>query len=292
MNNRPRFWQIVVIFLALAALIVLAAGVQSVNTADAPTITQPGRPATPSDPNATPIVRLPTAPLPDFGWPQILVLVIFVIGVALYARRSPRRFAVWLLLFLAVNAYFLGRRSDVTEWLAVEGERVGAVGDAGTGTAPEVLGLVSAESPTLTLLLSLAVGGALTILAVLLYRRWRNQLTPAPLAQLAVDADSAVADIQAGGDLANVVLRCYADMTHTLARWRGISRPGGMTPREFAHALSEVGLPRRSIERLTILFENVRYGAIAPAKRDELEAVSCLSEISDALRRQPQPSPG
>lgn len=292
MNRQPRLWHIGIVLLALGALTILAAGVRSVDPAHTPSLTQPGRPAAPEGADAAPLISLPTSPPPDFGWPQILVLVIFVLGVALYARRSPRRFLVLLLLFLAVNAFFYWRRPEVADWLALEGENPGVAGEAGAGAALEVLDVVSAESPILTLLASLALGVALTAAVVFAYRRWRVGSTPVPLAQLALNTDSAIADIRAGGDLANVVLRCYADMTNTLARWRGISRPGGMTPREFAQALADVGLPRRSVERLTILFENVRYGAMAPAKRDELEAVSCLSEISDAIRGQLRPAPG
>ena len=52
-----------------------------------------------------------------------------------------------------------------------------------------------------------------------------------------------------------------------------------MTPREFEQYLAKSGLRTEDIQRLTRLFESVRYGDKSPGKREEKEAVDCLNAI-------------
>jgi hypothetical protein len=52
-----------------------------------------------------------------------------------------------------------------------------------------------------------------------------------------------------------------------------------MTPREFEARLATAGLREDHIQRLTRLFEAVRYGTQSPGKREEREAVDCLTAI-------------
>jgi hypothetical protein len=52
-----------------------------------------------------------------------------------------------------------------------------------------------------------------------------------------------------------------------------------MTPEEFASHLTRSGLPSHAVQRLTRLFESVRYGARTAGDRERDEATSCLSEI-------------
>jgi len=126
---------------------------------------------------------------------------------------------------------------------------------------------------------ALLVGGALWLL-------WRSRRAPAPhpLAQVAEQARQAIRAIEAGGDVRNVILRCYFEMGRILGEEKGLLRQSTMTPREFECSLTAAGLPGPAVRRLTRLFEGVRYGAKPTGAREEQEAMLALVEISDACR--------
>jgi hypothetical protein len=139
---------------------------------------------------------------------------------------------------------------------------------------PWLIALVSAA------LLALLLGG--------IWFFWRRLHTrEAPLARLADEAQVALADLQSGSDLKDVVLRCYMQMSQILSEQRGITRPRDMTPREFARQLAAVGLRDEHIGQLTRLFERVRYGARQAGEREEREAITCLTAIAQAYARSP-----
>jgi hypothetical protein len=97
-----------------------------------------------------------------------------------------------------------------------------------------------------------------------------------------MEAREAVEDLRAGADLRDTVMRCYFEMSRVLDETRGLHREEAMTPREFAHTLKEVGLPGMAVERLTQLFESVRYGAHVSEEREEKDAIACLETIIEA----------
>ncbi len=107
--------------------------------------------------------------------------------------------------------------------------------------------------------------------------------SPAPetsLKQLTQSAQTALDELDSGGDVKDTVLRCYRDMSNTLQQQRGLHRRQGMTPREFERYLAQSGLRTEHIRRLTRLFESVRYGKKSPGRRDEQEARDCLNAIT------------
>jgi hypothetical protein len=57
-----------------------------------------------------------------------------------------------------------------------------------------------------------------------------------------------------------------------------------MTTQEFEKLLQGKGLPDEPIHQLTLLFEEVRYGNIAPGEGDETRAISSLRTVVSALR--------
>jgi hypothetical protein len=112
---------------------------------------------------------------------------------------------------------------------------------------------------------------------------WRLRQRPSRARQLVVrEAQTALGELQAGGDLGNVILRCYYEMNQVVDRRRGIRRKEGMTPREFEGHLISLGFPREPVEGLTRLFELVRYGARDPDQRAERQAMDCLEAIVQA----------
>ncbi len=127
-------------------------------------------------------------------------------------------------------------------------------------------------------LISLLFAALLIGVAWLIWRRSRAR-KPAALQQIADEAQSALRDLEAGGDLADTVLRCYREMSRVLSDQRGIARSQDVTPREFERQLAAAGLRDEHIQQLTRLFERVRYGPRQADPQQEREAATCLAAI-------------
>ncbi len=130
-----------------------------------------------------------------------------------------------------------------------------------------------------------AFGLAALFAALLVGFVWRRRQRPAsasPLDQLAQEAQDALESLRAGGDLRDVVLRCYFEMIQVLNEQRGIERRSDVTPREFEYHLESVGLPGEHVRRLTRLFEAARYGAKTVGEDEERQAIACLTAIVEA----------
>jgi hypothetical protein len=150
-------------------------------------------------------------------------------------------------------------------------------------TPPEY---IAAPPQWLVLTISLLVG-LVVVAAIWLVARLSRRAEPEnTLAQLAHEAQSALASLEAGAGLRNAVLRCYAEMARVLSGQRGVQTDKTMTPREFETRLAAAGLRDEHIRRLTRLFEAVRYGQREPGEREEREAVECLSAIVAAYGHQ------
>jgi hypothetical protein len=102
---------------------------------------------------------------------------------------------------------------------------------------------------------------------------------------LVQEAQQALEDLQGGQDLKDTVKRCYFEMSQILSKQRNLHRRRGMTPREFEQYLAEHGLQIEHIQRLTRLFENVRYGHKSPDEQEEQEAIVCLTTIVQTYGR-------
>jgi hypothetical protein len=106
--------------------------------------------------------------------------------------------------------------------------------------------------------------------------------------QVAAGARAALADLEAGETLRDVIVRCYAAMNTAVADRRGINRQQAVTPREFEQRLiTQAELPEHAVRRLTRLFEQVRYGAHNAGEREKAEARDCLQAIIHACEVHP-----
>jgi hypothetical protein len=124
----------------------------------------------------------------------------------------------------------------------------------------------------------------ITVLAWGIYRASREAAGDA-MARLVDEAQDAVDALQAGGNIRDTVIRCYIQMTQVLAKERNIHREEAMTPHEFEQILlTKMKLPETPVQRLTRLFEAVRYGDYHPGKREELEAIDSLTAIAAACK--------
>ena len=137
---------------------------------------------------------------------------------------------------------------------------------------------------------SIGIAFAVTGMVVgVIYAIWRQRMLNAgllkPLDNIAQEAQNAIDAIQAGGDLRDVIQRCYLEMSRVIAENRNLQRGQDMTPHEFEVFLQGRGLPYEAVHQITSLFEAVRYGAFVPGRQDEAQAISSLNAIVNACRR-------
>lgn len=273
---------LVVLGLVVIGFIILAAGMPSMELQTGQILfeTPPAEYAPTSAPQT---VR--SAPPPRGGPNLIFIIVglIFVSFVLFLAYRYPQirygilGISVWTAVLLTLIYIYnrLGRPRDDQE------------GQIAVFDVPE---RVFADIPEQTPAWFDAVSMAITlfmflVVASVIWWAWRRSHASNKPALEAVskDAVAALTDLRAGADVQNTILRCYMDMNRSLAQGLGIRRPDGMTPREFEDEMVQEGLPREAVERLTRLFEKVRYGAQMTDAADQEEAIACLEAIVDSI---------
>ncbi|MEZ4589613.1 MAG: DUF4129 domain-containing protein [Chloroflexota bacterium] len=124
-----------------------------------------------------------------------------------------------------------------------------------------------------------------------LWRWWQYQRTLKSFAELPVDelrlrALQALHELRQGDvPLADVIRRCYREMVQTVQEQRGVYRERHTTPREFEERLLKVGFPQPPVERLTRLFEQVRYGHASVGEREKRQAIDSLEQIVAACEQ-------
>jgi hypothetical protein len=210
-------------------------------------------------------------------WLSLSFSIIYAVSSPRFRRQLLRTFLTVICLVLTIN--LLRDRLQIGGLLSNQSAERATSDQAGTGlpappafiTDPPTWFLVSVN-----VLLVLLFLGAIWLLWRLLRRK------PDAQTLLVQEAQAALTDLQAGGDLKNVVMRCYARMCQVLRRSRNIERRRAMTPREFERHLAEIGLRDEHIRRLTRLFEGVRYGARPSGEWEEREAMDCLAAIIQA----------
>lgn len=106
-----------------------------------------------------------------------------------------------------------------------------------------------------------------------------------PLDEVRQQAQTAVYALQQGKPLANVILRCYADMEQAVRTQLGIERQQAMTVREFEQKVIQLGLPAEAVATLIHLFEQVRYGRYTPQSQDQTQAINSLNQIIAATTK-------
>ncbi len=111
------------------------------------------------------------------------------------------------------------------------------------------------------------------------HRTERNLL----LDELGQRAHEAVTRIRAGGDPRAAILRCYKEMSEVVSREERIQNFSYFTPREFAARLRSSGMMVAHVDRLTAIFEQVRYGG-RPGGAFVDEAIGCLEALEGAYR--------
>lgn len=132
----------------------------------------------------------------------------------------------------------------------------------------------------LAISLLLAALSALLVALLFFYYRGRMALGLSPLDRLGEEAREAVAALESGADINDVILRSYYQMGRILEEERGIQRGAAMTPEEFEVSLVRLGFPKEPVHSLTWLFEQVRYGAQWLGESEQRQALNSLGAIA------------
>ncbi len=225
-------------------------------------------------------------------WKVLLFWLAFVINLILFVYLLPpevRKRILRQMLSLAVGmlAILMALRYRLIQLPSFEGEPA----KQGTGNATATSGALAPPvftpphiTPWLTFLISFAVLSMVLLLSWVAYRWWMraNRRGSSKLDLLGAIAQASLGQIASGHDWGDVIIQSYVQMSETVSMRRGLERSHAATPREFAERLEQAGLPAQAVQRLTRLFEAVRYGARTSSQSDVNEAVACLNSILQA----------
>lgn len=216
-----------------------------------------------------------------FFWSLLAFAIVFAIVSPRYRKVLVRTFILTLCLAFALSTLADRLRIENQEQVLleeVEGGLVGETGERDESKLPEPPDFIARPPNWLMLFLYVSLVLVLLLVGLFLWRSWRPRL-PDEQTLLVQQAEQALSDLTSGGDLRDVVMRCYARMSQVLYQSRNIKRDEAMTPREFESYLAEIGLRDEHIRQLTRLFEGVRYGTQAPDEYAKYQAVNCLRVI-------------
>lgn len=223
------------------------------------------------------------------AWIFLPVFIIYLI-IDKNARRRFLRDLLMLLPFILLMYVLSENRNLMGGEFEGMGNFVGTPGLEGLQTTPAPPPPEFVPPPawvtTFTSLL-LAVTIALVFGAIIfsVFRRAQKQQRLAPIVLMEQEAQAAIDALESGGDLREVIQRCYLQMVNALREYRNIHRSEDVTPREFEDYLQRQGLPYAPVHQLTELFEQVRYGARRPSPAEERAAINSLSAIVAACKR-------
>jgi hypothetical protein len=291
MTDKQRAWTIFFTALGLLALLVLAASLSNLQLQPgerisfeeiAPDFSQSGESGGMFEWLMS-VFRV----LMIFAWVFLPLYIIYLFKSKEARRRLLRDLAIFLpiILLLYILSSNMEPREREEEASPEFGGQPAEVGEAEVGAPmPEF----TEPPPWVTTVTSLVLAAGITLSAVgVVYFVWRrNPRQPMePLLAMEREAQAAIDAIEAGGDLREVIIRCYYQMIDALNEYRNIQRGRDMTPHEFELYLERRGMPRGPVHDLTQLFEQVRYGARKPGLEEERTAITSLTAIINACKR-------
>ena len=272
-------------FLVIAAITLLALSLHDVHF-------QPGRSLSTRQTSVSPILfQAPEFLAGTPIWKILLFWLAFVVNLILFFYLLPpelRKRILRQMISLSVGMLILlfALRYRILQLPNLNSDPVNPAGLPPPGSNLNAAPIFHPPqvTPWVTYLISLGILLGLAMLAWIVYRwqeRYRNHRY-ATLHDLAGIAQSSLDNLASGGNWGDVIIRCYARMGEVVSEKRGLHRPEAATPREFALRLEIAGLPPEAVNRLTRLFESVRYGARKSEQSDINEAVACLASILQA----------
>ena len=217
-----------------------------------------------------------------------LVLIFSLIFMPAEFRKAFFRRLFWVGVFAIIVFVFVKPSESDGEVLIPE-ESLGSaylleIGEETISPSPEVF-TPEEVSPIWSYLITLVIVLALAALTWWLWRVWTKsqEQEDLPLKEFSRIARASLDDLDAGAEWEDVIVRSYLQMGQVVNERRGISRDIEMTPNEFSERLIEAGLPKNPIQRLTRLFERVRYSRHSAGEEEVKEAVACLNEIASVF---------
>lgn len=217
-----------------------------------------------------------------------LACLAFIVVGAIF-NRALRAYLLAFLVFclLIVGAYYVLQRG--AEKFEPDLQVFQAPALARMEDRPATLAEEDAVEPphwsffVVAIALSIGVTVLLGIVWAKLAQRWRRRAANDDRTELEEIIETVVAaadEIQLGGDPRLAVLHCYREMVRILCGKRKIDH-AYMTARELAVALHRVGFTTQHVDRLTEIFELVRYGNRSGLPLAE-RAIGCLEAIRKA----------
>jgi len=284
LSRHDRFWRIGLMVSGLAALLVLAASLStSTLGSDWTTIDffSGGAGSGPADSG----LRLSSKVVIVAS--LILLLTLVAANLLLASRRrwpvGRMSFSVFgMMLTLLIIAMLRPEVLQRLQLLQPPAPPSGATSASGANAPP----VPAVLSDVLLYVVSLAAAGLTLLLVWMIWRRVRRPQLPAEAAiarQAAQAAQMALADWQSGSPLADVIIRCYREMSELVAEKRSLQRDDHMTPREFVRRLEKAGVPAQPTQQLTALFELARYSPQPLGAPEEAAAQACLKALAKAL---------
>lgn len=279
-----KLWVFLMALLALGALTVLSVSLRDVTFNDAQPI---GR----EEPT-------PFAPPPDFTregtgefsllsqivlWGALITLLgLIALLLTPEGRKRMLRIIIRVVATYWALYFLLNRYPEILSAFNLNPApgAADAAADNGLDIPPQVFTPPQA-TPLMSYVLSLAIVLLLVYLGWRVYRTWR-EMNPAdqrPLSEIARIARSSLRDLTSGRNSTDVILNCYFRMSDVVSDKKNLQRGLAMTPTEFAIRMEQSGLPGDAVQRLTRLFEGVRYGGQRPGPKEINEAVACLTTI-------------
>jgi hypothetical protein len=283
--NRKR-WLLLFCFIVLGAITLLAGSLHEVHF-------QPGRslPTSPTSDNPV-IIQAPEVLADTPIWKILLFWLAFVVNLVLFFYLLPpevrKRIIRQVISFASgVLILLIALRYRILQLPSLNGSPANQSGHPAAGldsnqTAP--IFHPPQVAPWMTYLISLGLFLAFIILAWIAYRWWvrTRARSTGSLHAIADIAQSSLNDLASGRDWGDVIIQSYARMIEVVSSKRGLQRYRAATAREFARRLEFAGLPADAVNRLTRLFESVRYGGGKSDQSDINEAADCLAAILHA----------
>lgn len=240
--------------------------------------------------------RLRSAPLQSIGgmsglplemiismW-TILAFVLILIGMLLTPEWRKRFIRIVIRVGLTYWALFIvfTRFREMLAELGVEPIDTNSTESASDSAGAAPPAFASPETITIaTYIVSFGIALLLIFIGWKLYALWKEMKSPSaqPLKKIAQIARASLDDLSAGRESTDVIMNCYYRMSDVVSDKKHLERSASMTPGEFAARLKNAGLPPEAVQRLTRLFEGVRYGNRRSSPGEVKEAVASLTAI-------------
>jgi hypothetical protein len=281
MDKRNRFWALFFLLLAVMSLIFLSSGLSGTAISEEWELFDLGSDDENRDAGGSAQSLVDRLPSVAFSlWRITFMLTVILVPIAFFfALFSPDirqtlldeiKRALPIIIWMGTLFYLLKR---------LRIENLAAVGPSASGiNAPP--DWITNPTPWVTFLLGVLLLTLVSSIGWLIWRRTRRS----KLELIVEEAQAAIDEFQEGRNFRDTIIECYYRMCRVLLEQQQIERAKAMTPREFASRLRTTGLEGIEIQRLTRLFEAVRYGARSFGDAEQQEAIDCLTAVARQVR--------